>query len=344
MKEKDQGLHFFIFSARMASMFELLLLAFWEATTNKSEVVNFDLTSPVEIISHLSLAPLPHKKDQKVSPKLLDQEGLAVLAQDIDAGKTLFKLSAQKAQPIASLTKIMTYLVLAENHDLDAVVTISEESTKAPGASIDLYAYEKLKLSTLLEAILIPSANDAALALAIWDAGSEADFVEKMNDKAKSLGLDSAIFYNSTGLDIYESGESCDFDLKEQCIKKSKKWYGNLMSAQDALKMTRIALNDDFFRETVAKDHFYGQSVDEEFLHEKPSTNKLLGSFINSKGVKTGFTTLAGQCFINLSELANGNEVITVILGSSDRFTETKNLMDWILGVLSGGSLDNEKK
>ena len=66
-------------------------------------------------------------------------------------------------------------------------------------------------------------------------------------------------------------------------------------------------------------------------MHQKVSTNKLLGTFVGSKGVKTGYTGLAGQCFINLSEDEAGRELLTVVLGSTDRFGETKNLLTWIL-------------
>jgi len=102
------------------------------------------------------------------------------------------------------------------------------------------------------------------------------------------------------------------------------------MSAQDMALMARVALQDSFFRNTVAKSEFYGTSTDGEFVHQKASTNQLLGTFVNSKGVKTGFTGLAGQCLVNLSEDEDGQEILTVVLGSSDRFGETKNLLTWI--------------
>ncbi len=191
-------------------------------------------------------------------------------------------------------------------------------------ATIDLYAYEKMSVRTLLEAILIPSANDAARALAIFDAGSEEAFVEKMNQKAKALNLDSATFYNATGLDIQQDCQADDVTCDSQ-------FYGNEMSAQDLMLLSRILLKNPFFRATVQKRNFEGTSVDGKFFHEKPSTNKLFDHFIVSKGIKTGYTELAGECFINLSETENQEEIITIVLGSSDRFGETANLVSWIL-------------
>jgi D-alanyl-D-alanine carboxypeptidase (penicillin-binding protein 5/6) len=184
------------------------------------------------------------------------------------------------------------------------------------GARIGLYEYEKLTVKTLLQAALIPSANDAAVALAIWDAGSEEAFAQKMNEKAEELGLKTAEFFNSTGLDMWND--------------ETESWYGNKMSARDVARMARFALQDEFFRETVAQRHFWGTSVGEEFLHEKKSTNQLFDTFLNLSGVKTGYTPLAGQCFVALGNTQDGHEVLTVVLGSVDRFGETKKLLSWV--------------
>ncbi len=284
-----------------------------------------------QVIERFDPADLPKQKVEKLSPQFLNDPFLAVFAQDLDSGKVLFDQRADKAQPIASLTKIMTFLVIFENHDLDEVVEVPLEATQGDGANIGLYAYERLTVETLLKAILIPSANDAAVALAIFDSGSEEAFVEKMNQKARALGLGSAQFYNSTGLDIYEQVLECDqIAAVDACEKASEREYGNVMSAEDIALMTRVALNNDFFKATVQLKEFEGASVDEKFFHSKKSTNQLLGTFVNSKGVKTGYTLLAGQCLVNLSEDNAGREILTVVLGSSNRFEETKRLMDWI--------------
>lgn len=303
-------------------MLELLLLALWgndsqEFLANPQTVLEQTLPG----IGFIDPSKIPQKKVQKLAPKLIEDPGLSVMAKDLSSGKILFEKDLDITRNIASLTKIMTYLIIRESHDLSTVVMVDPVATKTYGAQIDLYGYEQLTLETLLEAILIPSANDAAQALAIFDAGSEAAFVKKMNEKAKVLGLSTAQFYNATGLDIEEKSEN----------GAATESYGNKMSARDLMKLTRIALKDDFFRKTVAQKHFYGTSVDEKFFHEKASTNQLLETFVGSKGIKTGYTLLAGQCFINLSENNSGEEIITIILGSSDRFTETKNLMSWIL-------------
>jgi len=261
-------------------MLELLLLTFFG-----SHSINFEAAPKLPGIEILNPAPLPVKRIAQTAPRLLSTPFIAVQATDPISGKTLFSHKADRAQGIASLTKLMTYLVIRENHQFDEVVTVPEAATRVIGAQVDLFAFEKLTVETLLEAILIPSANDAASALAIWSAGSEDKFVAQMNQKAKDLGLDSAVFYNASGLDIERPKDNCDTSTPGCKIET----VGNLMSARDVMKLTRILLRDDWFARTVAKEHFYGQSVDEEFLHEKASTNQLFGSFVTSKGVKTGF-------------------------------------------------------
>ncbi len=267
----------------------------------------------IEILNPMSL---PQLEAGRVAPKLLSNEETAVLAQDMGSKKFLLSERIDRVQPIASITKIMTGLVILSEHKLNEVVTVPQEATKAIGARIGLYQYEKLTVKTLLQASLIPSANDAAVALAVWDAGSEEEFATKMNEKAQELGLTTAAFFNATGLDMWN--------------EDTETWYGNKMSARDVARMARFALQNEFFKETVAQRHFWGTSVGEEFLHEKKSTNQLFDTFLNLSGVKTGYTRLAGQCFVALGNTSDGHEVLTVILGSVDRFGETKKLLSWV--------------
>ena len=296
-------------------MLELILLALnalsedpdWKAKLPPEAI------SPVEIIDP---AKIPVEQAGTIAPKLLEEESVAVWAQDIGSGKALYSQKAYREQPIASLTKIMTALVILNEHELDEVVTVSPDATRIIGAQIDLYDYEKLTIETLLEAILIPSANDAAIALSIYNADTEDAFVEKMNTYAQKYNLKKTKFYNSTGLDLYD--------------EESDTYYGNMSTAFEVAELTRIAMQNPFFRKTVRKTEFYGTSTDGQFAHTKPTTNQLMGSFTGSIGVKTGYTFLAGQCLVNLSRRADGVEILTVVLGSPDRFQETKNILTWL--------------
>ena len=104
----------------------------------------------------LEPSKLPVKKRGQKSPKLLESERAAIFALDLGSGKVLLEKNADRAQPIASLTKIMTALVILDAHDLEAIVSVPLEATQVAGAKVDLFAYEKLRVKTLLEAILDP--------------------------------------------------------------------------------------------------------------------------------------------------------------------------------------------
>jgi len=298
-------------------MLEFLLFILAQSSNNDLAIdaKNIPVVEKNHEIDFFSPTKIPQKKIDKIAPKLINDENTAIMAMDMSSKKILFQKKSDTARAIASLSKLMTALIILENHEFDEIVSVPLEATQVLGAKIEIYQHEELDVKTLLQSMLITSANDAALALAIFDAGDEKNFVKKMNQKAKELKLHSAIFYNSTGLDIFD--------------KQKNKFYGNSMSARDTLKLTRKLLQNEFFRETVKKNYFSGTSVDGKFFHEKVSTNQLLGTFLNLKGVKTGFTNLAGECFIALGE-KNGQEILTVILGSSDRFGETKEFLSWI--------------
>lgn len=295
-------------------MLEFLMLAlFSQSSQDLMSPQNFDELPQIEV---LEPAAIPQRNPNKIAPKLIENSETSILAMDLDSGKVLLSERADRSQPIASLTKLMTALIILENHELDEIVTVPYEATIVNSSTIDVYQYEQFTVGTLLEAILIPSANDAAVTLAVSHSGSEAEFVREMNRRAKELGLHSAEFFNSTGLDMFN--------------EEGTKVWGNKMSGRDIMKLARLLLTYDFVRQAMSKNHFYGTSVDEKFFHEKPSTNQLLNTFVNVEAGKTGFTYLAGECFMAIGKTPGGHEVMTVILGSGDRFGETKKLLSWI--------------
>ncbi len=296
-------------------MLEFIVFAL--LSLNSHDIPNGANIAPLPNIEILKLAKVPEKDPNRVAPKLLENTQTAILAMDLGSGKVLLSERARRSQPIASISKLMTALIILENHALDEIATVPREATGIKSSTIDVYEYEQFTVKTLLEAVLISSANDAAVTLAAFHSGSEEEFVKVMNQRAKDLNFHSAKFYNSTGLDIVDKNDETNV-------------WGNSMSAYDVMTLSRILLQSKFVRETVAKPHFYGTSVDEKFFHEKPTTNQLLGSFLNLKGMKTGFTYLAGECFVALGETSGGDEVLTIILGSNDRFGETKKLLSWI--------------
>lgn len=229
-----------------------------------------------------------------------------VLAVDLTTGQPLFAKNSQQPVPIASITKLASVLVIVENHRLDEAVTIPTLPVYGPADSrLGLVAGQRFKLADLLKASLIPSDNDAMDSLAIYDSGSTAKFVAKMNQLVKRWGIDQAHFSNPTG-------------LVDQ---------NNSASAAALSKIARLALVNPTIGQFVAKpsatiSDLSGQS------YNLVSTNQLLQDHRFS-GIKTGYTPAAGQSLIALSEI-NDHKVIVVVLGSPDRFGETQTVINWI--------------
>lgn len=269
------------------------------------------------LITDESQTKIPKKKREKLYPLLTDSQNAAYLVQDGATGITLYAESPARVQPIASITKLMTALIILEEHKTDEVVQISLNASKTPGAGIDLVYNEEMRLRDLVAAMIIPSANDAAVALAEHNAENEAAFVTKMNEKAEAWGLVSANFYTATGLDLV--------------LEDGQEKY-NEMTAEDVLKLARRAWANPIIKDLASSGKFEATSVDERFFHEKGTTNQLLGNFQGILGLKTGFTDAAGQCVVTVAR-QNGNEVFIVVLGSSDRFRITKQILAWIWGA-----------
>lgn len=220
----------------------------------------------------------------------------ALLVYDVDAQRVLFKRNEEEALPPASLTKLMTALLVLEQGDLNARVTV-EAGDLIGGATMGLQAGESLTVEQLLRGLLIPSGNDASMVLARHLSGSVAAFVDRMNERAAELGLAQTYFVNPHGLDA----------------------DAHLSSAMDLLVLTQQLLAYSLFREIVAT------SSAEVAGHALQSTNQLLETFPGADGIKTGTTTAAGECLI-ASITRDGRRLLIVILGSDDRYGDARAL------------------
>jgi D-alanyl-D-alanine carboxypeptidase (penicillin-binding protein 5/6) len=245
------------------------------------------------------LQPTPKSNFKNFNP----QASSAVIYDTSSATKILSKNSDQKL-PIASLTKLMTALVIMDSHKPNEVVTVT--SLPALGAEdqkLSLVEGEEMTIGELLKATLIYSANDAANALAIYDSGSIEKFAVKMNEKAKQWGLNNSSFIEPSGL-------------------KS----GNKSSADDLVVLASILSNNQTFRDitSTANSRVANQAGK---IYNITTTNKILGTG-GVVGMKTGFTLDAGQCLVTAAE-RNGHRIITVVLNSPDRFQESKNMIEW---------------
>jgi D-alanyl-D-alanine carboxypeptidase (penicillin-binding protein 5/6) len=219
---------------------------------------------------------------------------------DLDSGLTLAAVNPHRPLPPASTVKVMTALVTLKRADLAAPVTVSALAAATPGSRMGLTAGQTLSARDLLYGLLLPSGNDAAMALAEHVAGDSAAFVTLMQDEATALGLTGSHFTNPHGLD--EPAET--------------------ITAADLMTVTRAALAYPIFREIVAQPT---ATVAGRLLS---NTNDLLRVRRGADGVKTGTTIGAGECLV-ASVTTGGHRVLVVVLGSQDRYTDTAALLDF---------------
>lgn len=219
---------------------------------------------------------------------------------DLKSGLALYEKAAAEARPPASTAKIMTALVVIDQVPLDDVVVVSQAAASTPGSRMGLNAGDRLTVLELLYGLLLPSGNDAAVALAEHVAGTQADFVELMNARASAMGLSSTNFVNAHGLDA----------------------AGQVTSATDLAAMARAALEDQTIAEIVAVRSI---TIGGRQLQ---NTNELLGTYEGANGVKTGTTDEAGECLV-ASVTRRGRTTLLVELGSTDRFGDAQKLLDY---------------
>lgn len=220
------------------------------------------------------------------------------LLYDTGSGQVLYEHNSTVARAPASLTKLMTALLVLERADLDAEVLIVPEDLVG-GAAMGLAAGDLVSVADLLWGMLLPSGNDAATALARHVGGSVEAFVALMNQRAGELGLTQSHFVNAHGLDA----------------------EGHVSSAADLLTLTRALWNYSLFRSIVSKARVEWNG------HELVSTNEWLTTFEGATGVKTGTTDNAGECLVASVE-RDGRTVILVIMGSTARYQDAATLYD----------------
>lgn len=228
------------------------------------------------------------------------------LAIDDASQAPLAAREADKPLPIASITKMATALVILARHSPTETVTIPTLPAYGPDDEVvGLKAGQTYSIEELLSALLVNSGNDAADALAIIDAGSQPAFVARMNETMTHWGIANAHFSNPSGLS--------DTD--------------NYASPRALAQMGQLLLHNPIAAKLVNMQADSITAGDGTVVPLK-TTNALLqtGQF---SGIKTGYTVAAGQCFIGLTAVS-GHPVITVVLGSVDRFGDTTTLRNWI--------------
>lgn len=228
----------------------------------------------------------------------------------------LYKKNAERRHSMASTTKIMTALVVIECCAPDEAVSVAEEAVGIEGSSVYLKAGEAQTVRTLLYALMLASANDAAAALAIHVAGSIEAFAEKMNERAAQLGLRDTHFCNPHGLDA----------------------EGHYTTAADLAKITAAAMELPLFREIVATRHKVIVTDDGAGARSLSNHNRLLRSYDGCVGVKTGYTKKTGRCLVSAAE-RDGMLAIAVTLDAPDDWRDHTALLDYGFSLYRGEML-----
>lgn len=238
------------------------------------------------------------------SPPWRSAPAHGILLKELNSGRVLYEHDAGKRMSPASLTKIMSALVILEKGQLDDLVTISPNAARAHKTHLRVKAGQVFRLEDLLKAMLIMSANDACLAAVEHVGGDEAQFVTLMNAKAAALGLADTHFSNG-----------CGFDNPD-----------HYSTAEDLATLSVMALDQPIFRQLVREERAIITPVNGHHAYILHTTNRLLGRIPGVEGIKTGFTSKAGRCLIaKVSQ--NGSELLLVILNSKRRWNTATNLI-----------------
>lgn len=254
----------------------------------------------------LTQAAVPTKKSESIAPVI---EARSVYSIDLASHSPLLTQDIFSRRPIASISKLMTAMVILDSHTLDEVLTVSHNASVQEGSRMWLFTGEKITVEAALTGLLVNSGNDAAVALAEFDSGSEGAFVKKMNAKAAALGLRDTHFSNAKGFDD----------------------AGNYSTAFDTMIFGRGALDYSVIRRIVQTKKGEVFSANGAAKHPLESTNQLLENpYFKVIGLKTGHTPASGESFVSLAQEPGGREILTVVLDSPDRFKETKIILDWI--------------
>ncbi len=229
----------------------------------------------------------------------------AFLIIDVDSKAILSQKNPDQRLFPASITKLMTALVSLDHYQLDQVLEVKE--VKKVGRLMGLEKGDKFTVENLLYGLLVQSGNEVAYVLAQNYPGGLEKFVEAMNQKAKELHLENTNFVNPAGLDTYD----------------------HLTTAHDLGVLSTEVIKNPILSQIVATKNITVTDVTAKKKYALENVNQLLGEVEGLKGIKTGWTGYADECLVSLIERED-KKIVVVVLGSQDRFGETKKLIDWV--------------
>lgn len=279
--------------------------------TGKVKAEQHELGQELKFLPSLKDTILPPSKKEKIKdPNIYSKNGILI---DTSSFYPLWQKNTNDKVPIASITKIMSAIIVLENYNLDDVIIFSQAAASQIGSDAKIKTGEKLTVLSLLKAMLIVSANDSAYSLA--EKIGVDNFVNKMNEKAQWLGLNNTNFKDPAGLN--DDGYS---------------------SAYDLAIITAYALKNKQFAEIVKIPDTKIYSIDNKYMHELENSNRLIKSdnlyyLPNALGIKTGFTPTAGHCMVSAAQVSN-RIIVSVILNTSEYTVEasakeSKKLLEW---------------
>ncbi|MBQ8416294.1 MAG: D-alanyl-D-alanine carboxypeptidase [Clostridia bacterium] len=267
---------------------------------------------------------VPTVSDLGIEDGALELNCQSAILMEATTGAIIYTQNADEALPPASVTKIMTLLLIMEAIDsgtvrLDNAVSVSANAASMGGSQVYLKEGEQMSVEDLLKSVVIASANDAAVALAEYVAGSVNAFVEKMNAKARALGMTSTAFENVTGLD----------DTAENHLTSAK---DIAIMSRELIKHPTILQYSSIWMDTIRNGEF-----------GLTNTNRLVRFYRGCTGLKTGSTSKAGFC-VSVTAERDGFSLICVIMGAQSRDirnAEATELLDW--GFANYGLYTNEE-
>jgi len=245
--------------------------------------------------------PYPVNATGTQAPYISAQSAIVV---DVNSKAVMYMKNPDLKLHPASTTKMLTALVAYDQYPLEKVASIS--SPLRAGQIMLLQHNENITVENLIKGLLIHSANDAAYALADLDPNGMDGFVAKMNRQLETFGLKDSYFLEPAGL---SNGK-------------------HLSTVHDLAIIGSHLMENEYLAKIVATKNETVHDVTNTIPHELTAINQLLDKVPGMKGIKTGWTESAGECFVSYVE-RDGHTIITAVLGSYDRFGETVKLIDW---------------
>ena len=271
-----------------------------------------------------SITPTPTQKPTPIltvmgkPPAITADEAILL---DNDTGHILDDLNGERPVPMASTTKIMTALIAIQAAGLNKIVTIQQDAFDEVylhnGSSAKLQVGDRLTLKDLLYGLMLPSGDDAAIAIADAVSGSTANFVNIMNLFAYRLRLFQTHYINPDGLTYYDAN--------------GQPLQGHYTTAYDLVRLADYAMAIPLFAQIVRTQRYQLSATASHHSYSWNNTNTLLMTYTGATGIKTGFTIEAGGCLV-FSATRAGHHLIGVVLHSIDdnhRFSDARVLLDW---------------